>query len=117
MPGRGDRGHSPRLYGNLPWLEGRQPRIEQGLYERRHAGGARPSLFLYHDVTSTYLEGEHNALCAFGYILKLPDNQTGATIRPAPHPQQPLYLLIAYSSGSATFHISRSVANRSKRLL
>lgn len=54
------------LYDNLAWLEGRQVRIEKSLFDKRHAGGPAPGLFLY-DVTSTYLEGEHNALAAFGY--------------------------------------------------
>jgi hypothetical protein len=55
------------LYANLAWLEKNQQRIETGLYQARNAkGAAAPSLFLY-DVTSTYLEGQHNALAAFGY--------------------------------------------------
>jgi len=53
------------LYANLAWLEGRQEAIEQDIFEHR-AAQAKPSLYLY-DVTSTYLEGEHNALAAFGY--------------------------------------------------
>ena len=56
------------LYANLAWLEKNQQRIETGLYQARNAKSAStpPSLFLY-DVTSTYLEGQHNALAAFGY--------------------------------------------------
>ena len=51
------------LYANLDWLAKQQPDIEKVLFERQ-----RPSegLFLY-DVTSTYLEGKHNAFGAFGY--------------------------------------------------
>ena len=45
----------------------RQEQIERKLYERSlRLRGAPPSLVLY-DVTSSYLEGEHNALGAFGY--------------------------------------------------
>lgn len=54
------------LYENLAWLEKQQSHIEATLFENRHATGETPSLFLY-DVTSTYLEGQHNALAAFGY--------------------------------------------------
>ena len=53
------------LYENLAWLSARQPAIEQRLFEARRKG-APPSLFLY-DVTSSYLEGQHNALGAYGY--------------------------------------------------
>jgi transposase len=54
------------LYENLAWLEKQQQTIEKHLFENRHAAGEPPSLFLY-DVTSTYLEGQHNSLAAFGY--------------------------------------------------
>jgi hypothetical protein len=53
------------LYDNLAWLQDRQESIEQSLFDRHYAAH-KPSLYLY-DVTSTYLEGEHNALAAFGY--------------------------------------------------
>jgi Transposase DDE domain len=53
------------LYENLDWLAGAQARIEDRLFAQRHK--TKPaSLFLY-DVTSSYLEGTHNALAAFGY--------------------------------------------------
>jgi len=55
------------LYCALDDLCLRQQKIEQALFRRflaRH--GAPPSLVLY-DVTSSYLEGEHNALGQFGY--------------------------------------------------
>jgi hypothetical protein len=55
------------LYAALDDLCARQEAIEKALY-RRHVErrGAPPSLFLY-DVTSSYLEGEHNALAEYGY--------------------------------------------------
>jgi Transposase DDE domain len=53
------------LYENLDWLAGAQAAIEERLFVQRTT--AKPvSLFLY-DVTSSYLEGTHNALAAFGY--------------------------------------------------
>src|SRR6516162_7690967 len=53
------------LYENLDWLAGAQARIEDRLFAPRQK--TKPaSLFLY-DVTSSYLEGTHNALAAFGY--------------------------------------------------
>ena len=53
------------LYENLAWLAAHQAEIEKRLFRRRY-GKAVPQLFLY-DVTSTYLEGDGNALAAFGY--------------------------------------------------
>ena len=55
------------LYAALDDLCARQEKLEQILYRsylRRR--GAPPALFLY-DVTSSYLEGEHNALGEYGY--------------------------------------------------
>lgn len=55
------------LYAALDDLCARQPKIELALYRhylKRH--GAPPRLFLY-DVTSTYLEGQHNELADYGY--------------------------------------------------
>jgi Transposase DDE domain len=53
------------LYENLDWLAHRQAVVEDTLFARRTR--RKPvSLFLY-DVTSSYLEGTHNALAAFGY--------------------------------------------------
>jgi hypothetical protein len=53
------------LYENLDWLARAQAAIEDRLFGQRTK--AKPvSLFLY-DVTSSYLEGTHNALAAFGY--------------------------------------------------
>ena len=55
------------LYAALDDLCARQEKIEQALYQRYlHRRGAPPALFLY-DVTSSYLEGEHNALGEYGY--------------------------------------------------
>lgn len=54
-----------QLYPNLAWLADNQARIEQELFKRLHPNGC-PDLFLY-DVTSSYLEGDHNALAAWGY--------------------------------------------------
>jgi transposase len=53
------------LYANLDWLSDNQADIESRLFAQRKAASA-PDVFLY-DVTSTYLEGEHNAFAAFGY--------------------------------------------------
>lgn len=53
------------LYANLDWLCENQPSIEQRLFDRLDRDGSA-GLFLY-DVTSSYLEGEHNELAAFGY--------------------------------------------------
>ena len=57
--------HEEHLYANLDWLQAQQVVIEQKLFHRLHRGQP-PELFLY-DVTSSYLEGEHNQLAAFGY--------------------------------------------------
>jgi len=53
------------LYQNLAWLAAHQEDIERRLFRKRY-GSEPPQLFLY-DVTSTYLEGCHNILAAFGY--------------------------------------------------
>jgi hypothetical protein len=54
-----------QLYPNLAWLAQNQVPIEQRLFAHFHPAGC-PDLFLY-DVTSSYLEGDHNALAAWGY--------------------------------------------------
>ncbi len=54
-----------QLYPNLAWLAENQARIEQELFRQLHPNGC-PDLFLY-DVTSSYLEGDYNALAAWGY--------------------------------------------------
>ena len=53
------------LYENLTWLAENQEGIEKRLFTHRR-GDIRPQLFLY-DVTSSYLEGDHNALADWGY--------------------------------------------------
>ena len=53
------------LYANLDWLTTQQAAIEQRLFQYQEPAPT-PGLFLY-DVTSSYLEGQHNALGAFGY--------------------------------------------------
>src|SRR5215470_14968245 len=55
------------LYDALDRLAEEQEHLEDALYRRtvRQRGGA-PTVVLY-DVTSSYLEGEQNALAAFGY--------------------------------------------------
>ena len=53
------------LYENLSWLCQHQEQIELRLFAARRAQ-RKPELFLY-DVTSSYLEGEDNALGAYGY--------------------------------------------------
>jgi transposase len=53
------------LYTNGTWLEGRHAVIERRLWQARPAA-PKDQLFLY-DVTSSYLEGDYNALAAWGY--------------------------------------------------
>lgn len=53
------------LYTNGSWLEGRHAIIERRLWQSR-ATQPKNQLFLY-DVTSSYLEGNYNALAAWGY--------------------------------------------------
>lgn len=53
------------LYENLQWLSERQEIIEQSLFATRRKN-RKTDLFLY-DVTSSYLEGQHNELAAYGY--------------------------------------------------
>ena len=53
------------LYANGAWLEGRHAVIERRLWQARPAP-PKDQLFLY-DVTSSYLEGDYNALAAWGY--------------------------------------------------
>ncbi len=53
------------LYANLDWLAAQQTEIEGRRFDHRPAPSTT-GLFLY-DVTSSSLEGEHNAFGAFGY--------------------------------------------------
>jgi transposase len=59
-----DAFHEEHLYANLDWLTDNQAQIEKKLFGKL-ADRERPDLFLY-DVTSSYLEGRHNELAAFG---------------------------------------------------
>ena len=52
-----------QLYPNLAWLAENQTQIEQRLFKHFYPSGC-PGLFLY-DVTSSYLEGDQNALSAW----------------------------------------------------
>ena len=60
-----DAFNEDHLYANLAWLSENQADIELRLFQKTHPAGKLP-LFLY-DVTSSYLEGRHNALGAFGF--------------------------------------------------
>ena len=53
------------LYANGAWLEARHALIERRLWQARPTQ-PKDQLFLY-DVTSSYLEGDYNALAAWGY--------------------------------------------------
>ncbi|MCX6027666.1 MAG: IS1634 family transposase, partial [Chloroflexi bacterium] len=53
------------LYENLAWLSEHQEAIDHRLFKTRR-NGIPPTLFLY-DVTSSHLEGDCNALGAYGY--------------------------------------------------
>lgn len=76
-----DSFHEDDLYGNLDWLTQNQSKIEQRLFKKlvskrksahndkkKGQTGCQSSetIFLY-DVTSSYFEGKHNELAAFGY--------------------------------------------------
>lgn len=54
------------LYDNLDWLCEHQASIEDRLFRNLCRTEKTPGLFLY-DVTSSYFEGTHNELSAFGY--------------------------------------------------
>ena len=55
--------HGNEMLAMLDWLAGRQPWIEQSLARRHLTAG---TLILY-DVSSSYLEGTHCPLAAYGY--------------------------------------------------
>jgi len=57
--------HEDHLYPNLAWLADHQRSIEKELF-RRKWGNRQPDFFLY-DVTSSFLEGQHHELGAYGY--------------------------------------------------
>ena len=54
------------LYENLSWLAENQRKIEQKIFNFRKKDKSIKQIFLY-DVTSSYLEGEHNELAEYGY--------------------------------------------------
>ncbi|MGI0060802.1 MAG: IS1634 family transposase, partial [Nitrosotalea sp.] len=51
------------LYDCLHWLSEQQHEIEDSLFKRKKSS----QKFYWYDVTSSYLEGIHNNLAAFGY--------------------------------------------------
>src|SRR5256712_7890122 len=53
------------LYENLDWLAGVQASVEDRLFAQRTQ--TKPVSLVLYDVTSSYLEGTHNALAAFVY--------------------------------------------------
>src|SRR5262245_6190729 len=53
------------LYDNLDWLANRQATVEDTLFAQRTK--TKPVSLFLSDVTSSYVEGTHNALAAFGY--------------------------------------------------
>ena len=55
------------LYAALDDLCPRQENIEQALYRRYLRDHSAPPTLLLYDVTSSYLEGEHNDLGQYGY--------------------------------------------------
>lgn len=55
------------LYGALDDLCARQKKIEAALYARYLRQHPQPPRMFLYDVTSSYLEGEHNELGEFGY--------------------------------------------------
>jgi transposase len=62
-----DSFHEEDWYQAMDGLAERQSAIEQALFSHRYqAQGQPPALYLY-DVTSSYLEGEHNELADDGY--------------------------------------------------
>lgn len=55
------------LYANGQWLTGRQSRVEARLWQTRAQNDSGPESLFYYDVTSSYFEGQQNALADFGY--------------------------------------------------
>ena len=53
------------LYSAMDWLHDHQQAIEKRLFNSRYKH-KKPNLYLY-DVTSSYLEGDHNELGDYGY--------------------------------------------------
>lgn len=55
------------LYHALDWLAQHQPRLEKRLYRQYLKRVGQPPMLVLYDVTSSYLEGQHNELAAYGY--------------------------------------------------
>jgi transposase len=55
------------LYMALDWVAAHQEVIEDRLYQDYVQPMGQPPVLLLYDVTSSYLEGEHNELGAYGY--------------------------------------------------
>jgi hypothetical protein len=55
------------LYQAMDWLAQRQNDIEQKLFNHRYQNQAQPPVLYLYDVTSSYLEGDHNELAEYGY--------------------------------------------------
>lgn len=55
------------LYANGAWLVKRQSKIEAKLWHARPETTTGSGSLFFYDVTSSYFEGEHNALAAFGH--------------------------------------------------
>ena len=53
------------LYTTMDWIDEYQQAIEARLFKARYKN-EKPTMYLY-DVTSSYLEGEHNELGHYGY--------------------------------------------------
>lgn len=57
--------HEDDLYQAMDWLATKQESIEKALFIKRYKNKT-PQFYLY-DVTSSYFEGQHNELGAYGY--------------------------------------------------
>lgn len=55
------------LYEALDWLAEHQEKIENTLYRTYLNKVGKPPVLVLYDVTSSYLEGEHNELAEYGY--------------------------------------------------
>lgn len=62
------------LYRSMDWVEEHQEGIEKQLFRAYTCGSGAPQTLVLYDVTSSYLEGEHNELAEFGFNR---DKKTG----------------------------------------
>ena len=62
-----DRFNEDDLYQAMDWLAQRQSDIELTLFNQRYQNPAQPPVLYLYEVTSSYLEGEHNELGEYGY--------------------------------------------------